>query len=153
MTITPQQLRSDYPEFVSTTTYPNSQLEYWLKFAYLMLNADRWGEMLDLGAALFVAHHVTIEARNQATAANGDIPGEQTGPLSSKSVDKVSISYDTGSGIEPGAGHWNLTVYGTRFIRLMRMFGAGPIQIGIGQVPSGSGLGWPGPIGSNIYGQ
>lgn len=152
MTITPQQLRSDYPEFASTTTYPNSALEYWLNLAYLMLNAPRWGNILDLGAALFVAHHVTIEARNQAVAANGGIPGEQTGPLSSKSVDKVSISYDTGSGIQADAGHWNMTVYGTRFIRLMRMFGAGPVQVGIGQVPSGSGLGWPGPIGSNIYG-
>jgi hypothetical protein len=145
MTITPQQLRSDYPEFASTTVYPNSAIEYWSGYAYLMLNANRWGKMLDLGAALFIAHHITIEARNQAIAAKGGIPGEQTGPLSSKSVDKVSISYDTGSGIEPNAGHWNLTVYGTRFIRLVKMFGAGPVQVGGGISLSGSGMAWPGP--------
>jgi len=44
------------------------------------------------------------------------------------------------------AGHWNLTVYGTRFIRFAKMFGAGPIQIGIGYNPSPfGGPAWPGP--------
>ena len=143
--ITVQQFRSDYPEFSSTAVYPNSQIEYWLNFAYLMLNAQRWGGMLHLGASMFIAHNLAIEARAQMEASAGGIPGQQTGPLSSKSVDKVSMSYDTGAGIQPGAGHWNLTVYGTRFIKMARMFGAGPVQIGIGIAPALSGQAWPGP--------
>lgn len=146
MTITAQQLRADFPEFNSSSVYPNAQIEFWLNLAYNMLDATRWGKMLDVGAELYVAHNITLEARAQAESANGGIPGQNTGPLSSKSVDKVSASYDTGAAIQEGAGHWNLTVYGTRFMRMVRMFGAGPVQIGIGAVPSGSGLGWPGPL-------
>jgi len=146
MSVTPQQLRYDYPEFASTSDYPNSQLEYWISIAYLLLDAARWGKLLDLGAALFVAHNIILEARNQAAAASGGVPGQSTGPVSSKSVDKVSVSYDTGSAIEPNAGHWNLTNYGTRFARLVKMFGAGPVQIGAGVSPTLSGPAWPGYI-------
>jgi hypothetical protein len=144
MTITVQQFRADYPEFSSSSQYPNSAITYWLNLAYLLLNPSRWGSVLDTGAELFVAHNVAIEARAQAEAANGGIPGGQVGPINSKSVDKVSISYDTSTGIQEGAGHWNLTVYGTRLIKLARMFGAGPIQVGIGYDPYGGGA-WAGP--------
>ncbi len=141
--VTPQQFRLDFPEFTDPILYPPGQLTFWLNMAYGMLNASRWGAQLDVGAELYVAHNVAIEARAQAEAANGGIPGGQVGPINSKSVDKVSIGYDTGSGVEQGAGHWNLTVYGTRFIRLAKMFGAGPVQIGIGVGVTGGG--WTGP--------
>lgn len=143
MTISVAQFRVDYPEFGSTVSYPNSQVSYWLEVAYSMLNAGRWGRQLDIGAELFIAHHVAIEAKAMAESANGGIPGTQVGPVNSKSVDKVSMGYDTGAGIQEGAGHWNMTIYGTRFIRLARMFGAGPVQIGIGAAPVGSA--WSGP--------
>lgn len=143
--ITPQQLRYNFPEFASTTVYLDSQISFWLGLAYLMLNANRWGSILDTGAQLFAAHHLTLEARDKAAADNGGIPGQNTGPVSSKSVDKVSISYDTGASIDAEAGHWNLTTYGTRFRQLMKLFGAGPVQIGVGQVDPLSGLAWPGP--------
>ncbi len=145
MAVTVQQLRADFPEFASTTTFPNSTLTFWLNLAYSLLNAQRWGNQLDVGAELFAAHNIVIEARAQAASASGGIPGEQVGPMNSKSVDKVSIGYDTSSGIQPDAGHWNMTVYGTRFIRLVRMFGAGPLQIGVGVAPAYSGGAWPGP--------
>jgi hypothetical protein len=139
-----EQFRADYPEFGSGGTYQTSQIEFWFRLAYSLLNANRWGAQLDFGAELFVAHNIALEAGAIAAAAGGAAPGTQVGPVSSKSVDKVSVSYDTGNGIELGAGHWNTTTYGTRFIRLVRMFGAGPVQIGIGHGPAGSAA-WPGP--------
>jgi len=145
MTITVPQFRADYPEFSSTSVYPNAQLQYWLTLAPLLMNADRWGALMDMGTELFMAHHITLEAKAMAEAKNGGIPGITTGPVSSKSADKVSISYDVGSSIVPDAGHWNLTIYGTRFIQLLRMFGAGPIQLGIGVVPIYSGAACTGP--------
>ena len=144
MTTSVQQFRADYPEFSGTTTYPNSQVQYWLNVAYSMLNAGRWGRQLDIGAAAFAAHNLSLEARAMAESANGGVPGGQVGPVSSKSVDKVSMSYDTSSGIQPGAGHWNMTIYGTRFIRMARMFGAGPVHVGMGSTPPLSGPGWAG---------
>ena len=146
MTITVQQFRADFPEFSSTTTFANSQIQFWLDIAYSMLNAARWGRQLNIGVEMFTAHNIAIEAKAQAEAVNGGIPGSQVGPINSKSVDKVSVGYDTGAGLQPDAGHWNLTVYGTRFIRLVRMFGAGPLQIGVGVSPPLSGGAWPGPL-------
>lgn len=145
MPITNIQFRADYPEFSDAVKYPESQITYYLTLAYQMLNPGRWMSQLDLGAELFVAHNIAIEARAQIEAANGGIPGTTTGPISGKSVDKVSVSFDVGAGIELDAGHWNLTVYGTRFIRLARQKGAGPLQVGIGTDPGLNGPAWPGP--------
>jgi hypothetical protein len=146
MASTPAIFKGHYPEFVCPDTYPVSQVQFWLDTAYSLLNVQRWGRQLDMAAELYCAHNLALEARAQASAANGGIPGEAVGILNSKSVDKVSAGYDTGSSTETGAGHWNLTIYGTRLYRFMKMFGSGPIQIGIGQAPPGSGLAWPGPL-------
>jgi hypothetical protein len=147
MNITTAQFRADFPEFSSTELFPNSGIDFWLAFGYRMVNADRFQSNLDIGVELFVAHFITLEARNSLAAGSGGIPGQSSGIISSKSVDKVSISYDTGTGVYDGAGHWNLTNYGTRFYWMIQMFGAGPIQFGQGFAPTGAGFGtaWPGP--------
>jgi|WetSurMetagenome_2_1015567.scaffolds.fasta_scaffold218219_2 hypothetical protein len=143
--ITNNQFRVDYPEFAGTTVYTNSQLTYYFNLAYQLLNASRWGQTLDVGAELFVAHHITMEARSMAESANGGMPGQDPGLVASKSVDKVSVSFDTGAIAEKDGGHWNQTLYGRRFLRLVRMFGAGPIQLGMGYQPPNTGLAWSGP--------
>lgn len=129
MTVTAESFRDDYPEFTSSTLYPPDAIAYWLNIATIMLQPARWADVLDLGTALFMAHHLTLERQAQNSAANGGLPGISSGPIASKGVDRVSVSYDTAAGIEPEAGHWNLTVFGTRFIRLARMAGAGGIQL------------------------
>ena len=151
------QLRADYPEFADTDAYPDSGINYWLNLAGLLLNGARWGvsaadpwpdpapalALYDVATELFVAHNITIEKKAADAAAIGAVPGESTGMVSGKSVAGVSISYDTAAAMEAGAGHWNLTVYGTRFAKLMRMAGAGPIQVG----GCGGAVGaWPGVI-------
>lgn len=148
MAITVAQFRIDYPEFTDTVIYTGSQVQFWLNFAYKFLDIRRWGTTLDLAAELYTAHNLVFEARAQANANAGALPGESQGMLSSKSVDKVSVSYDTSSAAQEGAGHWNLTIYGLRYIRLARMFGSGGIQLGAGASPSGA---WPGPDTGFIY--
>jgi hypothetical protein len=145
MTVTAASFVTDYPEFSDPTKYPTSAINYWLNLSVLLFNAPRWFDLLDVGTELFIAHNLALEVRAQADAANGAPPGMITGVINSKSVDKVSIGYDTAGGIEAGAGHWNLTIYGTRLIKLTKMVGAGPIQIGIGCTPSYSGSAWSGP--------
>lgn len=151
MTVTVASFRADFPEFASTVKFPTNQITYYLNLAGLMLNAARWNNSLDMGTELFIAHNITIEAKAAAESAAGGIPGTTTGPIGSKSVDKVSISYSTGDAIQPGAGHWNLTVYGTRFIRLMRMFGAGPLFVGVGCVDPMNGPAWPGVMDQTSF--
>jgi len=141
--ITAATFRANFPEFVSAANYPTVQIDYWAAIAYKMINADRWGDLTDTGAELYVAHNIVLEARAVAEAGAGAIPGGTTGPIASKSVDRVSIGYDVGSGTEEGGGHWNLTIYGTRYLRMAKMMGAGPVHVGTG---NSSGGFWPGPL-------
>lgn len=153
MTIDKAKFRADLTEFASTQTFPDTAVTYWLNFAYVMLRQERWGadgtpgapSVRDMGVEMFAAHNLVIEAASQRAIAVGNLPGIQTGAVSGKSVDRVSVSYDAQAGLVTDAGHWNLTVYGTRFIQLARMAGSGGIQItggcegfGLGGYP----LGW-----------
>jgi len=146
--------------------FPDSGIAYWLQIAGLLLNQQRYGlpaaavtpptarnpnTMNDIATELFIAHNLALEARARQEAANGGVPGAMTGPVTAKAVDKVSVSYDTGAGIEHEAGHWNLTIYGVRFIELAKLFGMGPITVAGCGGPLGSAWGgpypWPSPTG------
>lgn len=120
--------REDFPAFSNNGFYPDDQVTYWLNLGGKLLPADRWDDLLDDGLQLFVAHNLVLERGAQAAAANGAPPGQATGMVAGKTVDKVSVSYDTSAAMELEAGHWNLTIYGQRFIRLARMVGAGGVQ-------------------------
>ena len=121
--------RADFPEFSSSVTYPDAQVNLWLGHAARLLPSDRWEDSLDLGTELFTAHYLALGRRDQMTANVGGVPGTVTGPQASKSVDKVSSSANTGAVILDNAGHWNMTTYGIRFLQLARMIGAGGVQI------------------------
>jgi hypothetical protein len=153
MAVTTASFRINYPEFADTVRYPDQQLNYWITNAGLLLNTNRWGAVLDLGTELFTAHNIALEARAQSESTNGDVPGTTTGPINSKSVDKISVGFDTGSAVEESGGHYNLTIYGTRLYKLIRLLGAGGLQIGIdGPVPalsSSSAWGYPWFINPN----
>jgi hypothetical protein len=127
--VTPASFLQDYPEFSNSTKYPNSAIQYWINVAVILLNPNRWGTMLTTGIELYVAHNLVLEGQAQAAAATGGTPGQNTGPLNSKTVDKVSAGYDTGAASIEGAGAYNLTTYGTRFYQLMLMFGSGGAQL------------------------
>lgn len=127
--ITPTQFRSDFPEFDDATRYSDTMIQMWMTVGASLVNADRWMELTNIGIELVTAHHLVLSFRDQTAAAVGGIPGVMNGPTASKSVDKVSTSYDTGAATIDGAGFWNLTSYGVRYISLAKMFGAGGLQI------------------------
>lgn len=150
------QFRMDFPEFSNAEVYTPHQVQFYLNLAENFLVKGRWGisayeapnlwpnppptapavklKTYDYGCELFTAHHIAMEAQQQAAADSGGDPGEATGPVNNKSVDKVSIGFDTASAAEKDGGFWNYTKYGQRFLRLAKMMGAGPIYLGIGQV-------------------
>lgn len=139
-------LRTDFPEFADTVTFPDSTINYWLNVASMMLIPRRWQQMLTVGIELFAAHNIVLEAYASNTVAVGGLPGLSKGAIAGEAVDKGSVSYDTNSTLELDGGNWNLTVYGSRFLRMARMFGAGPIQIGVGWNPNPlNGPAWGGP--------
>lgn len=129
MTVTPTTLRALYPEFANATTYPDASINAWIAQAALQLDPGRWGTLLDFGTTLYVCHRIALAARNAKIATFGGMPGQASGPVQSKSVDKVSESFDTASAAEEGAGFWNLTTYGQEYIRIARQVGAGPLVV------------------------
>lgn len=148
MTVTASSFRASFTAFADATKYPDGMVNFWIAQSLLMMDAARWGNLIDYGTSLFVAHNLVLQGDDVRTAAFGGNPGIASGAVSSKSVDKVSISYDTSAASEDGAGAWNLTTYGQQYIRQARMMGMGPVQIdqqtsGIASNTSG---GWPGPM-------
>jgi Protein of unknown function (DUF4054) len=141
-----QQFRADYPEFGSSTMFPSTQIEYWLNVAYSFLNSDRWGNQLPIGIELYVAHNLSLEAKAQLDAKDNGVPGYSPGLVIAKTVGPVGIKYENKITQEKDSGHWGFTIYGLRFIRMARLMGAGPMQIGLGSVPPFSGMGWNGPL-------
>jgi len=127
--MTPAIFRQAFPEFIDPDAYPDAQVALWLSVAGSMVSAERWGEIADLGMQLFTAHHLVIGQQDQAAASVGAAPGKVTGPQTAKAVDKVSASYDTSATTYEDAGFWNMTSYGVRFYSLLRLFGAGGIQL------------------------
>lgn len=129
MTVTAAIFRADFPEFANTTTFPDASVNFWISLAGKMMSAERWADLLDTGTELFVAHNIALQAKDAKAAAAGGVGGATSGVVASKSVDKVSVSYDTGSATIAGGGAWNLTAYGVRYLQLARMVGAGAVQI------------------------
>lgn len=147
--VTNAQFLKDYPEFKDSIAYPESAITYYLTWATVLMNADRWGSVLPLGVELYAAHFLSEEYLAYRNSQVGQAAGAVSGPIQSKSVDKVALTYDVSAVIDTDAGDWNTTMYGRRLWRLIQMAGMGPIQVGIGCTPlwvfNGTAGAWPGP--------
>lgn len=132
---TPSTFRAAFPEFSDAVRYSDGLVTFWQSLAYKLLPANVWGDLLSHGVGLFTAHHMVISARAQAAASvkgskgAAPVPGVASGAIQSKSVDKVSISYDTASIQIKDAGQWNGTEYGIQFYQLVKIVGAGGLQL------------------------
>lgn len=127
--MTTAQFRSQFPEFSCASDYPDAQIDFWMELAGVMLRPDRWNDWLDYGTSLFVAHHLATGQRDQLAASAGGVPGVVNGPQASKSVDKVSASFDTAAVTLENGGFWNGSTYGIKLLQLARYAGAGGIQV------------------------
>ncbi|MDD1789095.1 MAG: DUF4054 domain-containing protein [Paraburkholderia tropica] len=123
------QFRQTFPEFGDASVFPDAVVQIWLTVAVSLVNPLRWMELTDIGIGLVTAHHLALSLRDQKTAAVGGVPGQVTGPQTSKSVDKVSASQDTAAVTLDGAGFWNSTMYGVRYYTLALSMGAGGLQV------------------------
>lgn len=121
--------RTDFPEFADATAYPDAAVNFQINLATLRMPEDRWQDLLPYGIELFTAHYLAVARKNIQTASAGGVPGGGMGVVNSKTVDKVSVSYDTALASLEGGGHWNLTSYGVQYLQLARMIGAGGIQL------------------------
>ena len=127
--LTESSFREAMPMFADVQKYPSAQFNYYLKLALKLLPESRWDDLLDDGYTFFIAHYLTLYARDMAFVDVGGIGGKVVGNETSKSIDGVSKSMDVSSVLNSDAGHWNQTTYGIQFYQLMMMVGAGGIQL------------------------
>ncbi|MFG1417179.1 DUF4054 domain-containing protein [Xanthobacter sp. V0B-10] len=118
-----------FPEFASPATFPEAQVAFWLGQAPNQLSARRFGANFELACMLFAAHNLALGAKDAKAAAFGGVGGGASGVTSSKTVDKVTVSYDTGATTIAGAGAWNATSYGTRLYKMIQAANTGPYYI------------------------
>lgn len=130
MTVTATTFKGNFPEFTDITTYPDVSIAFWIGLATNLLDPGRWGNLLDYGIQLFVAHNLCLERDALTAARTGQNPGSVNGPLASATVDKVSYARNPGLVMDPKNGHWNLSTFGLRYVQLVRMIGAGPVYVG-----------------------
>lgn len=137
------QFRALLPEFADSSVFADESIGPWLWIATQQLDPARWGVMFNIGVSWFVAHQLALQRQATLVARRGGVPGMALGVVSSKSVNGVSVSYDTNLGGIAGSGDWNLTTYGIRFLSFARMFGSGGVQItGIEGLP-GAAISFP----------
>lgn len=136
----------NFPEFADAAQFSQAEVTFWLTLATKLQDLGRWGDLYDFGQQLFTAHNLVLQGQATQAASVGGAIGLVQGAVTGGTVDKTSYTRDPGAAMDPKSGHWNLTTYGLRYIALVRMIGAGPVQIGVG---CGAGLGttaWPGVI-------
>lgn len=123
------QFRKDFPEFADGTRFPAQQIEFWGGMGMKLISESRFGNLYTEAVELFAAHNIALSAVSRTAAATGGMPGGNAGAIASKAVGSVNVSYDTAGSMEPNAGHWNQTVYGRQYIRLVRLIGQGCYQL------------------------
>ena len=123
------QFVTDFPEFNNATNYPVDSITFWLTVAALLVNAPLWGDLTNLGIELLAAHNLVMEAQSLRQNANGAVVGIMQGPIASKGIDGVNVSYAVEAVKGEGAELYNLTTYGLRYWQLARMIGAGGLQL------------------------
>ncbi|MEB0790625.1 DUF4054 domain-containing protein [Citrobacter portucalensis] len=128
---TSDQFRTDFPEFANTSVYSDSLIGMYLAQADCLLNQDVFGCQFVAVVELYVAYFAEIRGKviAAATRNGGSVNTNVGGMLTSKSVDKVSASYDVSGGINPDAGFWNDNWYGRQFYWWWSMSGAGGRQL------------------------
>lgn len=123
------QFRELFPAFPEAS-YPDIAVETRLALGEAFLSEKVWKpEAVRVHAVGLYTAHFLAAYGSAAAGGSGKSEGSGMGVVSSKSVDGASISYDTGSTVEQGAGFWNSTPYGRELWQLMRVFGAGAVQL------------------------
>jgi len=121
--------RTNFPEFTDITAYPDSQLTFWSGVAEKLLDEDIWQDMYTDAVMLYTAHELVLARQALLSATVGGVPGQSGGIANTKTVGSVSVGYDSAGQSEKDAGWWNMTNYGKQLYRLIKVFGAGCIQL------------------------
>lgn len=111
------RFRANFEEFANASKYPDSTINYWADFGEKLISVSRAGQLYSNLIDLFTAHQLVVSAPGFASS----------GPIASKTVGSVSVSYASVSGGRNT--DWNKTQYGLLYANIMRNIGAGCVQL------------------------
>lgn len=126
-----QAFREVFPQF-SAEIVPDARIAFHLRVGGKLLPPARWGELLDEGLALYVAHQLTLELEAAKEKDGTGAIGAAAGPVTSetRTVGGVSHSLARAGAAAQGnalsnAGQYNLTIFGQQFWALVQAVGCG----------------------------
>lgn len=121
--------RTSFREFADSVQYPSPTIEMYGGLAEMQVSQDIWKNATTMGRNLYVAHCLAIWGQNQKLAESNGALGTFGGTPTSKSVGSASVQFDATSTNFTNRAFWNLTTYGKQLYSLVRIFGAGAIQL------------------------
>ena len=121
----PPTFRSHFPAFEDVAKFPDPQVQFFIDMSTVMVSPMIWCQMTQMGVELLTAHFLTLQQYMMSGGVAGGVPGMSTGIASSKSVSKVSISYDQTMGSMEGWGPFNYTIYGRQYAWYAQLVGTG----------------------------
>ena len=122
-----------FPQFKNTqgtSLVPDTMLNTFVAMANASIFPDAWGNVYELAAGLYVAHHCalylsTYNGNGSASAAQAAGNAENAGLVKSATMGDTSVTYDN-SAVTSGTekwGTWNATKYGAQLITMARGLG------------------------------
>lgn len=123
------QFRLDFPEFADNTIYTDSMCSFWSVLGEQINSLEVFGSAYTQLIELFTAHNLSVQATNISASDVGGIPTGNGGAISSKTVEQVSVDYDSVSTAISGGGDFNSTSYGRQYLILRRQFTCGVMQV------------------------
>jgi hypothetical protein len=120
--ITPTTMKNRFPEFVSIA---DSRIQLFIDDAVLELSPGEWADNYDRGLSYLAAHLLSCSI---STAAGGGVGG-MNGPVASRAVGDVSISFGSTLSMDAAAGVYNNTPYGQEYWRLVNLLGVGMLTV------------------------
>jgi Protein of unknown function (DUF4054) len=105
--MTLDEFKAMFPEI---TDYTDAYMTLWIQAAVNMVDPDRFGSQYDYAVGLLSAHFIT---------------SDDEALTSSQTVGQMTVQYSNGE----DNSHYNMTMYGRMYYRLMMVYGAGALIV------------------------
>jgi hypothetical protein len=106
--------------FGNFACYTDEKIQVFIDEAVLILNEIWWGDKYNLGLNYLTAHLLSLSVKEES-ASNKAVA--TSGPISSKSVDGVSVSFSSYSPQDEDDAFYMSTTYGQRYLQLRGSLG------------------------------
>lgn len=127
MAVIPTDFKARFPEFDSIS---DARIQSFIDKALLNLSESVWGDYFVEGQLYLAAHFLTLAIASENSGGSG--AGVAAGPVASRSIGDVSVSFAVPSDVSSGSGtaaYFSKTPYGLEYWRLVKIVGEGLVAV------------------------